>query len=60
MEELNLSNNHDIDDNGAELLLNCLHCINKLKLIDCTISLKMQANLFESGRRKGCKVSSLW
>ena len=58
MEKFDISDNAAIDDDGAKLLLSCLHCLNDLNLSRCSVSLEMLVNLFESGRRQGCKVNN--
>ena len=58
MEKLDLSRNKDINDTGAEFLLDDLKNIKSLSLKNCNISNQMQIKLFERGCRDGCKVSA--
>ena len=57
MEKLDLSQNDDISDAGAAMLLGCLGNLKRLMLIRCNISLEMTEKLEESGREVGCNVA---
>ena len=53
---LNLAWNHNIDDNGAKMLLECLDKIRVLNLESCSISPAMQIELIIRGRQTNCSV----
>ena len=50
MEELNFSNNKDIDDDVGNMFLNCISRLKNLNLFGCNLSLRMQIKLFERGK----------
>ena len=56
MELLDLNGNDEIDDEGAAMLLECLIKVERLLLLDCSISPEMKDKLEERGREVGCKV----
>ena len=57
MEWLNLSENYEIDDEGAAVLLECLSNVEDLYVYDCNISPGMGDKLRERGREVGCDVN---
>ena len=56
MKELDLTYNESINDDGAELLLECLNNLKMLLLSNCNISRKMETKLEDRGLEEGCDV----